>query len=86
MEIGASRSTGALVQGDRYQPSQDGSLTCLDVDRIDPTLLASMVSSQISPIAKAIVWRCTKRPRSKSNYRGVSTGEYDRLYQNDLCC
>ena len=38
MEMGATGSTGTLVQGDGYVPSQAGSLVYLHVDQIDPTL------------------------------------------------
>jgi len=40
MEMGAPGAAGALIQGDGYQPSQEGSLVYLHVDKIDPTLKA----------------------------------------------
>lgn len=38
MEMGAAGSTGALLKGDGYTPSHDGSLVYIHVDAIDPTL------------------------------------------------
>lgn len=40
MEMGAAGSAGTLVQGDGYEPSHDGSLVYINVDKIDPTLEA----------------------------------------------
>ena len=40
MEMGAAGATGALIQGDGYTPSHDGSLVYMHVDAIDPTLEA----------------------------------------------
>lgn len=38
MEMGAAGATGALLKGDGYKPSYDGSLVYLHVDGIDTTL------------------------------------------------
>lgn len=38
MEKNASGSTGTLIQGEAYKPSQDGTLVYINVDAIDPTL------------------------------------------------
>jgi len=40
MEMGAPGAAGALIQGEGYTPSRDGSLVYLHVDKIDPTLEA----------------------------------------------
>ena len=40
MEMGAPGAAGTLIQGEAYQPSQQGSLVYLHVDQIDPTLAA----------------------------------------------
>ena len=38
MEMGAAGAAGTLLQGDGYNPSHQGSLVYLHVDKIDPTL------------------------------------------------
>jgi len=40
MEMGVAGAAGALIQGEGYRPSHDGSLVYLHVDKIDPTLEA----------------------------------------------
>ncbi len=40
MEMGATGSTGALIQAEGYTPSHDGSLVYINVGKIDPTLEA----------------------------------------------
>lgn len=40
MDMKAPGATGALIQGDSYAPSYDGSLVYMHVDQIDPTLEA----------------------------------------------
>lgn len=40
MEMGVPGSPGALICGDGFKPSHEGSLVYLHVDKIDPTLQA----------------------------------------------
>ena len=40
MEMGAAGAAGTLIQGDGYEPSHQGTLVYINVDKIDPTLAA----------------------------------------------
>jgi uncharacterized protein len=38
MEMGAAGAAGAIIQGDGYKPSHEGTVVYIHVDSIDPTL------------------------------------------------